>query len=183
MTAPRRIAAVMCALLVSPVLAQEMAPPKPGKEHEILKQLAGEWDSTTRFAAGPGQDPMVSKGTEHGRIIAGGLFLVFDAEGEMMGSKFWGHGTLGYDLHKKKYTGSWIDSMATGVYLVEATYDEKSKSFSEVMEGAHPITGEPMKMKMVHEIKDPDHRLLRFLANGPEGKEIEVGAIEYSRKK
>lgn len=169
-------------LLASP-LQDPPGPPKPGKEHEILKQFEGSWEYTSKFIMEPGKDPLVSKGKETVRTIAGGLFIVFDVEGEMMGAKFVGHGTMGYDVQKKKYTGTWIDSMATGVYLVEGTCDEKGKVFTEMMEGADPQSGQPMKMKMVHEIKDKDRRVLTFFANGPDGKEIQVGTLDYTRKK
>jgi hypothetical protein len=163
--------------------AQDPAPPKPGQEHERLRHFEGDWDVTTKFTMAPGQEPVVSKGKETNRLIAGGLFLVSDVEAEMMGSKFVGHGTLGYDTLKKKYTGSWIDSMATGVYLVEGSFDEKGKVLTEWMEGADPATGKPLKMKMVHEIKDKDLRVLSFFMPGPDGKEFQTGTIEYRRKK
>jgi hypothetical protein len=72
--------------------------------------------------------------------------------------------------------------MATGVYLVEGTADEKGKVFTEWMEGSDPQTGKPMKMKMVHEIKDKDARVLTFYMNGPDGKEFPAGTIEYRRR-
>lgn len=162
---------------------QEAMGPKPGKEHELLKQFEGNWDYTSKFTMAPGQEPLLSKGKETARIIAGGLFLVFDIEGEMMGQKFTGHGTMGYDTHKKKYTGTWIDSMATGVYLVEGTVDETGKVFTETMEGADPQSGQPMKMKLVNEIKDKDSRVLKSFMTGPDGKEVEPGTIEYKRRK
>ena len=177
-------ALLVAALAAAPALAlQEMTPPKPGKEHEFLKQFEGEWESTAKFVMAPGQEPMVSKGKETCRLIAGGLFLVIDTDAEMMGEKFVGHGTLGYDVLRKKYTGSWIDSTATGVYLVEGTVDEKAKVFTEWMEGADPRTGKPLKLRMVHEIKDKDSRVLTFSMPGPDGKETQTGTIEYKRKK
>jgi hypothetical protein len=181
---PLLLGTVLVASLGSRVaLARQDFGPKPGKEHELLRQFEGEWECTAKFMMEPGKDPVVSKCKESARMIAGGLFLVYEVEGEMMGQKFTGHGTMGYDLHKKKYTGSWIDSMATGVYLVEATADEKGKVFTEWMEGADPQTGKLMKMKMVHEVKDQDNRILRFYMNTPDGKEIESGTIDYKRKK
>src|SRR5262245_31986969 len=48
--------------------AQEF--PKPGPEHEILKKLVGEWDTTVRF----GKDE--SKGTATYKLECGGLWLV-----------------------------------------------------------------------------------------------------------
>ena len=177
--------ALFAAVLAASSLArsQEMSPPKPGKEHEVLKTLAGEWDCTTKFAAAPGQEPTASKAKESARLIAGGLFLVYDVEGEMMGAKFTGHGTMGYDTQKKEYTGSWVDSMATGVYFIHGTYDPKTKTFTETMEGSDPASGQPMKMKMVQEIKDNDSRVTKFMMNGPDGKEMQIGTLEYKRKK
>jgi hypothetical protein len=174
---------IVLAATISSARAQEMAPPKPGKEHELLKQFEGEWDCTAKFTMAPGQEPMVSKSKESGRIIAGGLFLVFDVDGEMMGSKFAAHSTLGYDTQKKKYTGCWMDSMATGIYLLEGTYDDNAKTLTEVMEGTDPATGKSLKMKMVHELKDKDNRVLKLFMNGPDGKEFQGGTIEYKRKK
>lgn len=179
---PAVLSAILLASTASSAGAQDAASPKPGKEHELLKQFEGEWDCTAKFMMEPGKDPAVWKSKESGRIIAGGLFLVFDVEGDMLGQKFTGHGTMGYDVHKKKFTGTWIDSMATGVYLVEATADEKGKVFTEWMEGSDPQTGKAMKMKMVHEVKDMNRRVLRFFMDGPDGKEIETGSIEYKRK-
>lgn len=181
-TRPAFLAALILTGSIAVSDAQEMASPKPGKEHELLKQFEGEWEATAKFMGEPGKDPVVSKSKESARIIAGGLFLVFDDEGEMFGQKFTGHGTMGYDVHKKKFTGTWIDSMATGVYLIESTVDATGKVFTEWMEGTDPQSGKPMKMKMVHEVKDRDHRVLRFFMDGPDGKEIETGAIAYQRK-
>jgi hypothetical protein len=172
---------VALAATFTSALAQEMTPPKPGKEHELLKQLAGEWECKAKF--GSPDEAVESKSKETGRTIAGGLFLVFDVDGEMMGAKFAAHGTLGYDTQKKKYTGCWMDSMATGIYTVEATYDDKTKTLTETLEGANPGTGQPMKMRMVREIKDPDTQVLKLFMPGPDGKEVQGGTIEYKRKK
>jgi hypothetical protein len=169
--------------IASALVAQEMQPPVPVKEHELLRQFEGDWDLTSKFTMEPGKEPMASKGKETARIIAGGLFLVFDVESDMMGQKFVGHGTMGYDVQKRKFTGSWIDSMATGVYLVEGAFDEKGKVLTEWMEGTCPQTGQDMKMRMVHEIKDKDSRVLSFFMSGPDGKEMQTGTIEYKRRK
>lgn len=170
----------MIALLLSLAVQDMWA--KPGKEHEILKSLEGEWESVNTMTP-PGGQPVKSKGKESCRLIAGGLFLLIDTQGEMFGGTFIGHGTMGYDVHKKKYTGAWIDNMATGVYLVEGTLDEKGTKLTEWMEGVNPQNGEKFKMKLVHEIKDKDHRSLKFFMGFPDGTELETGSIEYTRKK
>ena len=169
----------MIALLLLAV-AQDMSA-KPVKEHEVLKKFEGEWDSVMKFMMEPGKDPMVSKGTETCKLIMGGLFLVTTVDAEMMGGKFYGHGVMGYDVQKKKYTGSWVDSMATGVYTVEGTLE--GNVLTETMEGTDPNSGQPFKMKLVHELKDKDNRVMKFLMAGPDGKEFETGSVTYTRKK
>jgi hypothetical protein len=171
----------MIAALLLLAAAQDVMP-KPGKEHELLKKFEGEWDGTMKMMMEPGKDPMVSKAKESCKLIAGGLFLVTDVDGEMMGGKFIGHGVLGYDVQKKKYTGSWVDSMATGQYTLEGSAAD-DKGFTEHMEGLEPGTGKPFKMRLVHEFKDKDSRVMKFFVTFPDGKEVETGGIEYKRRK
>ena len=97
--------------------AQDMpAMPKPGPEHQLLKEDEGTWDAKVEVFPGPGAAPMVSKGVEVNTIGCGGLCLITDFKGEMMpGQPFHGHGTATYDPQKKKYVGSWTDSMSHGL--------------------------------------------------------------------
>jgi len=158
-------------------------PPKPTKFHEHLKQFEGTWDAVSKFFMEPGKPAVESKGSETGKLVSGGLWLVFDYKGDMFGIPFVGHGVMGYDTHKKKYVGSWVDSMATGLFTSEGTCDDKGKVFTSVMEGTDPESGKTMKMKHVSEIKDADTKTLTFYMDGPDGKEIVMGTIEYKRRK
>ncbi len=170
----------MIALLTTLLLVQDLTA-KPVKEHEVLRRFEGEWDCVLKFAMEPGKEPAASKGTESCKLIMGGLFLVTSVDAEMFGGKFYGHGVTGYDVQKKKYTGSWVDSMSTGLYLVEGSVE--GDVLTERMEGTEPGTGAPLKMKLVHEFKGKDHRVMRFFMTFPDGKELETGLITYTRKK
>ncbi len=123
-------------VLALPGLAQQGAPPplKPGPEHEVLKQDLGTWDATVETME-PGKPPAVSKGVETVSLLEGGLWTITDFKGTMMGAPFHGHGTNGFDLVKKKYVSTWVDSMSAGIYLVEAAYDPKTKTLKGRMEG------------------------------------------------
>ncbi|HTF56445.1 MAG TPA: DUF1579 domain-containing protein [Planctomycetota bacterium] len=186
-----RMAAASMAILAVGGLAlaaglrqETYTPPKPTKFHEYLKQFEGNWDSTAEFMGEkPGDPPMKSKGSGTDKLIAGGLFLVTDYKGNMMGTEFVGHGIMGYDTVKKKYTGCWIDSMSTAIWTMEGTADDAGKVFTSVMEGPDPMSGKPMKMKMVSEITGKDSKKLTMSMEGPDGKEMSVGKIEYTRKK
>jgi hypothetical protein len=90
---------------------------------------------------------------------------------------------MGYDTGKKKYTGSWVDSMSTAIWTSEGTVDDAGRVFTGVMEGPDPETGKMMKMKMVSEITGKDSKKLTMYLDGPDGKEMQIGKIEYTRKK
>ena len=171
------------------VLAQEPAPIKPGAEHEIFKELAGEWDAQVKFFMEPGKPPDESKGSYSARLDVGGFFLVTDYKGTMFGSTFRGHGISGYDPLKKKYVGVWVDSMSPSIYHLEGTYDKSGKVLNEVMQGPDPMTGKTMKMRTSTEIKGKDEMTFKIFSvpeegkKGDEAKEQLVMQIDYTRKK
>ena len=67
----------------------------------------------------------------------GGMCLIGDFGGEMMpGVPFKGHGLTAYDTSKKKYVGSWSDSMSSGMQVSEGSYDAATKSTTSWIEGA-----------------------------------------------
>lgn len=175
----------IAALLVSiPALSagQEMPLPKPGPEHQVLKDDEGTWDATVEIFAAPGQPPLTSKGVETNTLGCGGLCLISDFKGEMMpGQAFHGHGTTAFDSVKKKYVGSWTDSMSSGLMIGESTYDPTSKTVTGWMEGPD-MTGKVAKMKSVVEYKDAGTRVFSMYGPGPDGKEGLGMRITYKRR-
>lgn len=153
--------------------------PKPGPEHEVLKQDEGVWDATVEMTGMPGVPP--SKGVETNKMV-GGLWLVTDFKSEMMNQPFQGHGVAGFDPNKKKYVTTWVDTMSTGLAVGEGTYDPATKTMTGWMEGPDE-TGKMTKMKMVSEWKDADTRVFTMYMKGPDGKEAPSMRITYKRRK
>jgi Protein of unknown function (DUF1579) len=164
--------------------SQAMPPaPKPGPEHQILKQDEGTWDATVEIFAAPGTPPLTSKGVETNIVGCGGLCLITDFKGEMMpGQPFHGHGTTAYNPAKKKYVGSWTDSMSTGLLVGESTYDAAAKSATGWMEGPD-MTAQVTKMKSVVDYKDADTRVFSMYGPGPDGKEALSMRMTLKRRK
>jgi len=95
---------------------QGMPPlPKPGPEQQLFRDDAGTWDAKVESM----MPPMTSQGTETNVLSCSGLCLVTDFKGEFGGMPFEGHGTSVYDSVKKKYVGTWADSMSTGLSISE----------------------------------------------------------------
>lgn len=163
--------------------AQQMPPmPTAGPEHAILKMDEGTWDAVVEFVPGPGAPPMTSKGVEVNIVGCGGLCLISDFKGEAMGKPFHGHGVTTWDTVKKKYAGSWTDSMSMGMAVTEATYDAATKKMTGSMEGPD-MTGAVVKTRNVSEWKDKDTRVMTAFAPGPDGKEMQVLKITSTRRK
>ena len=114
-------------ILSSSAVAQDMPMPKPGPEHKLFDMDAGTWDATVEMFM-PGAPPMTSKGTETNTIGCGGLCLISDFKSVMAGAPFHGHGTSAWDPAKKKYVGTWTDSMSAGISMSEMTYDPATKT-------------------------------------------------------
>ncbi len=178
-----RFALGLVVLSAAPLAAQQAPPmPKPGPEHEVLKMDVGTWDAVVEFSMAPGAPPATSKGVEVSTLGCSGLCLITDFTGEAMGAPFQGHGVMTWDVGKKKYTGSWTDSMSTGLAITESTYDPAAKKWTGWMEGPD-MTGAVMKTRNVVDVKDANNRVMTAYGTGPDGKEMQVLKITYVRKK
>jgi hypothetical protein len=153
--------------------------PKPGPEHAIFKEDEGTWDAVVEMFAAPGAPPMTSKGVETNTVGCGGLCLISDFKGEMMpGTSFHGHGTSTWDPAKKKYVGSWTDSMSQGLAISEGTWDAGTRTMTAWMEGPD-MTGTIVKMKAVVEYKSGSRVFTMYDAAGKQP----AMRITYTRKK
>jgi hypothetical protein len=171
-------------LLAGPVAAQQGMPmPKPGPEHMVFKQDEGTWDAVVEMFMGPGAPPMTSKGVETNVLGCGSLCLISDFKGEMApGQAFHGHGTTTWDGAKKKYVGSWTDSMSNGLAVSEGTYDAAAKTMTGYMEGPD-ASGKMARMKSVVEYKDANSRIFTMYMPGADGKEVPGMRITYTKRK
>ncbi|HEV2972425.1 MAG TPA: DUF1579 domain-containing protein [Pirellulales bacterium] len=150
--------------------------PKPGPEHEKLKELEGNWDAVMEMA---GQK---SKATATYKSICGGMWLASDFQGDFGGIKFDGHGLDGYDQHKKKFVSVWVDVFETAPMLSEGDYDPNTKLLVMTGESLGP-DGKPQKFKNTIETKDKDHFTFRMYMIQPDGTDQLAFTIEYTRRK
>jgi hypothetical protein len=172
----RSISAAVLVSLISAGLAFAQEFPKPGPEHEKLKELAGNWDAVMDMQ---GQK---SKATATYKSICGGMWLQSDFEGDLGGIKFQGHGLDGFDQQKKKYVGVWTDSMSSAPMHYEGNYDSASKLLVMTGESLGP-DGKPQKFKNTTEQKDKDHFTFKMYMIDDAGKEQLAFSIDYTRRK
>jgi hypothetical protein len=161
----------------APLFAQEM--PKPGPEHQKLASYAGKWNCAIEMMGQDGK-PVASKGTMSARVALGGLWLIEDFEATMMGGPFSGHGINGYDPAKGKYVSTWFDSWSTSPFALEGSFDKEGKVLT--MTGMGPgMDGKPVKHTLVTTDKDANTRVFEMSMPGPDGKDMKMVTITYTR--
>jgi hypothetical protein len=100
-------------------------------EHEVFRKDVGTWDAEVEIHPGPGAPPQRSRGVAVNKLV-GGVWLVIDFEND---GGFQGHGVYGWDPAKKKYVGTWVDSMRTFLAPMEGTWDAATQTMTFVGEG------------------------------------------------
>ena len=165
------------------LVAQEggAAMPDPkAAEHKIFEKYAGTWDAEIEMDAGAG--PQKTKGTAVCKVACGGLFLITDFEGSMMGGPFFGHEVAGWDAANKCYQHYWFDSMNPTVTSGAGKYDAAKSTFHTQMKGVDP-TGAPSEFHGTDVWTDADHHTWSMMMKGPDGAEIAAMTIRYTRRK
>jgi Protein of unknown function (DUF1579) len=165
-----------------PAASQDM--PKPGAEHKVLESLVGTWSAKIKFWMDPSQPATEMEGIMVRKMFTGGFFLQEDFDGKFMGSDFKGMGLTGFDLVKKKYVGTWVDSMTSTIMTLEGTYDAKSKTFNmTTSDEIDPATGKKQKGRDTLRIMSPDHQVQEMFRTPEGGKETKAMEIHYHRVK
>ncbi len=84
----------------------------------------------------------------------------------------------GYDPVKRKYVGTWIDSMSTILSVLEGEYDPKTRTMTYVGDGYDPGLKAKFTQKMVTTTKDDGTRVftlfMKFAGQPAEAKFMEV---------
>jgi hypothetical protein len=153
----------------------------PGEPHKLFATLAGSWTTTTKEWMEPGKPPTESTGSAEMKMLLDGRFLYQEYNAQMMGQPFSGVGIDAYDNMTKKYMTAWVDTMGTGIFMMEGTASADGKTIT--LKGSHP---EPGGGKMTHRAvwKIVDNNTQTFDMYGAHhgGKEMKVLEITYSRK-
>ena len=153
----------------------------PGEPHKQFASLAGSWTTKTKSWMEPNKPPTESDGSCEQKMLLDGRFLQQECTGDMMGQPFTGIGVIGYDNHTKKYISTWMDSMGTGIYVMEGTSSADGKIITQKGQYDDPIEGR-MKLRDVTKIVDNNTEIFEMYGTGKKGKEMKMMEIAYTRK-
>jgi len=154
----------------------------PGENHKKLEPFVGTFDTKVKSWMAPGAPPEESVGVSESRWVLENRFVETRFEGSMMGQPFTGLGYTGYDNIKKKYIGSWMDSMGTSMMTSLGDSDATGKVMNFSIAYDDAVTGKPMKMKEKVTIVDNDHYTMEMWGPAPDGKMFKMMEISYTRK-
>ena len=158
---------------------------KPQEEHAWLQQMLGDWTIEGDCDGPPGEPAMKTTGKEHVRAL-GGFFAVCEGHGQIPGDASPGYMlmTLGYDIAKKKFVGSWAGSMMPGMFFYEGQLDAAKKVLTLDTEGpSFEGDGKTARYQDVITIHSRDERTLHSQTLQPDGSWKRFMTATYRRVK
>ncbi|MGJ3245187.1 MAG: DUF1579 domain-containing protein [Elainellaceae cyanobacterium] len=162
---------------------EPMTPEKPQQEHEWLQKMVGEWTYEIEATMGPDQPAETMTGTETVRSV-GGLWVIAEGHGEMCvdGGDMTSIMTLGYNSQTRRYTGTWIGSVMTYLWVYDGELDATERVLTLNSEGP-AMSGDGMaQYKDVIEFKSDDHRVMTSHLLRDDGQWQQFMTAHYRRQ-
>ncbi len=153
----------------------------PGEPHKLFASLAGSWTTKSKEWMEPDKPPTESTGTAEMKMLLDGRYLYQAYTGHMMGQPFSGIGIDAYDNITGKYVTAWMDTMGTGIFIMEGTASDDGRTIT--LNGSHPEPGGgQMTHRAVWKIVDNNTHTFDMYGTHHGGKEIKFMEIIYTRK-
>jgi hypothetical protein len=154
---------------------------EPQEQHRWLERLVGEWTWEMQ-AAEPGKPPRTLKGIETVRSLDGVWFIAESQGDALEGGEHRSILTVGYDVDKKRFVGTFISSFMSMMWI----YEGELQGDRLVLSSTGPsMTGEG-KLAQYHdiiELKGPDERTFTSQAQDEAGKWTEFMRMTYRRRR
>lgn len=155
---------------------------QPQTEHHWLDRLVGEWVSEGECIMGPDQPPSTSRGKEVVRSL-GGLWVLAEGESEMPdGDTGTTLMTLGYDPKTQRYTGTYIGSMMTYLWVYSGSLNEAKNVLTLETEGPNFSENSMTQYKDIIEFLTDDHRTLTSQILTNDGQWQQFMTIHFRRQ-
>ncbi|MDZ4773509.1 MAG: DUF1579 domain-containing protein [Planctomycetota bacterium] len=155
---------------------------EPGEAHQLFADKVGKWNLKVKLTS-PGAPEGESDATSEMKWVLDGRFVEENFNGSIAGQGVTGLGYTGYDNMKQKYVGTWMDNTTTGIVSLEGAYDAATKTFTYTGEMQDPVQGKYVKMRSTEKVVDKDHMVMSTYSPGPDGKEMRMMEVSYTRAK
>ena len=121
--------------------AQEGKLYSPQPEHKLLERFAGEWKFERMSAPDDGSKPENLGSGDVRAELLGGFFVVCRWAGKLYGGDYKAVQTLGFDVDKSAYAGTWVDSIMSYQWQLNGSYESDNKEFVVQATGPGPSGG------------------------------------------
>lgn len=162
------------------MMAQWQAAMTPSAGHARLMPMVGTWRAKTTFTMAPGAPEQVHGGTSVHRMVLGGRYLEQIYKGMAMGMPFEGIGYTGYDNVQKRYVGTWMDTMGTGLMNSVSVGHPSDERIDCVAEAIEP-SGDKRSFETIVRIHNHGRHSYEMWTTGPTGKKFRTMIVEYER--
>lgn len=152
-----------------------------GPQHEMMAEGIGTYDVAVKSWMDPAAPPIESKGVAVRSLHLGGRVMHEEFKGDVMGTPFTGLSRSGYDNVSGKFWSTWTDSMSTGIMVSEGECDENHNC---TYVGTHndPVTGGPVTARYELKWISPDEQHFAMYGPGPDGDEMKMMEMVYTRR-
>lgn len=156
---------------------------QPTSQHQVLRDMAGEFDLVAKFWMDPTGEPEVSKGTSTAEMTLDGRFVVTRLDmtltfaGQSMPLS--GMGVMGFNRQTGHYQSVWMDTMSTAQTIQTGTMEQGSL----VVTGTTTSPFGESTLKNVYTIRDNGYDLEFWEPSPTTGEMVRTGIIEFRKTK
>jgi Protein of unknown function (DUF1579) len=172
----------ICALLVCVSVCLNAFPSaglaQSTEELGVLKQLEGNWDVSVTTQPGNKK----SSGQRQCSFVCGGRWLSTSFDSKIDGQEYQARSHQSFDIVKKKFVMSHVDSLVTSPMIFEGDFDKEKSTFNMTCNTELPNAGK-VTFRSVHRIVDADHHVMDMYLKAGGGEEVKVLTMEYTRRK
>jgi hypothetical protein len=159
-----------------------MMKPDPRDEHRWLERLVGEWAFEAECSMGAGQAPTTTTGTDSVRSLGGAWIVSEGSAGTPDGGTATNIMTLGFDPGRGRFTGTFICSVMTHLWLYEGALDASGRVLTLDAEGpSFAGDGSMAKYQDILELTGTGERRLTSQVLGPDGGWTRFMSATYRR--
>lgn len=155
---------------------------KPVSEHRWLLQLVGDWSFISDCLMAPDQERQTFRGDEQVRPL-GDIWII--AEGRTVTGEqvLQSRMTLGFDVVRNHFTGTWVDSMMPVLWVYHGFRDETGMSLVLESEGpSYEKEGRMTRYRDIITLENDNARSMRSFILLENGRWREFVVMSYQRK-
>jgi hypothetical protein len=149
------VSTILTLWMATAACAREETWYSPRPQHALLQRFAGEWKFEKRSASEGGSEPETLGSGEVRAELLGGFFVVCHWTGNLYGGDYKAVQTLGFDVARSAYVGSWVDSIMSYQWPLSGSYEGDGKELVIQAIGPGP-SGDTKTFRERYQFDSPD---------------------------